>query len=258
MLIQSSNHLYDVEGLLQSTPKSAIYLATRRSVFAERVVIKKYLPTLDDTSIVCLVAKREIEFLQDMCCKIYSSIILARAVPSLVDFSLDGSEVFLVYRWRSGFIHTINDVLLEYPQGVDGQTLVWIWKRVLAQIEYMHNKENITHGNILPEHILLHTRDHGATLLGWSKVNTVKPNDDLRMLAHAMFRLIGGKDNFNRLPPKLASFLEKMCNLELSNYKYKAFNYLQELDDIAVQTYGKNRFHPLDMNDWRGYGVRSV
>lgn len=72
-----------------------------------------------------------------------------------------------VYQWRSGFVHTLAEVMDVHPEGIDGRVGVWMWKRLLEMLHFVH-RAGMVHGAVLPPHVLVHPRDHGATLVGFA------------------------------------------------------------------------------------------
>src|SRR5690606_29130924 len=67
-----------------------------------------------------------------------------------------------------GFVHTFDDVARAHPTGVGAGHAVWLWKRILELLGWVH-ASGWVHGAVLPEHLLVHARDHGVVLVGWSR-----------------------------------------------------------------------------------------
>lgn len=72
-----------------------------------------------------------------------------------------------VFGWKSGFQTTLTGVGDALPDGVPGQALVWLLKRLLELLGFVH-RSGWVHGAVTPDHVLVHPRDHGATLVGWT------------------------------------------------------------------------------------------
>lgn len=66
-------------------------------------------------------------------------------------------------------MHALEDVRRAYPNGVDPRASVWIWKRLLELLGWVH-RAGYTHGAVIPHHLILHAKDHGVVLAGWSSV----------------------------------------------------------------------------------------
>lgn len=62
---------------------------------------------------------------------------------------------------------SIADILRAYPKGIDFRDMIWMLKRLLIAVGYVHS-EGLVHGSIIPAHVLVHPEKHGAFLVGWS------------------------------------------------------------------------------------------
>jgi hypothetical protein len=77
------------------------------------------------------------------------------------------SHAAMVLRSQPGFTATLDDVREAFPGGVDARHAVWIWRRLLELLGWVH-RSGWVHGAVLPQHIVLNTAEHGAMLVGWS------------------------------------------------------------------------------------------
>ncbi len=73
----------------------------------------------------------------------------------------------LVLGYKSGFVHTFDDLAAAHPGGVDPRHAVWLWRRLLELLGWVH-QSGWVHGALLPQHLLVHARDHGVAVVGWS------------------------------------------------------------------------------------------
>jgi predicted RNA-binding Zn-ribbon protein involved in translation (DUF1610 family) len=73
----------------------------------------------------------------------------------------------LVLRHQSGFVHTFDDIVAAHPGGLDPRHAVWLWRRLLELLGWVH-ASGWAHGALLPEHLVVHARDHGVLVVGWS------------------------------------------------------------------------------------------
>lgn len=48
---------------------------------------------------------------------------------------------------------TVEEIKKRIPKGIDGRTVVWMWKRLLVLMEWI-NKSGLTHGALLPHHVM--------------------------------------------------------------------------------------------------------
>ncbi|MEZ4236928.1 MAG: hypothetical protein R3F59_12405 [Myxococcota bacterium] len=72
-----------------------------------------------------------------------------------------------VFGWKSGFVHTLEAVGEAHPLGVPAPVGVWLLKRLLELLGFVH-RAGFVHGAVVPDHVLVHPRDHGAMLVGWT------------------------------------------------------------------------------------------
>jgi hypothetical protein len=183
----------------------------------------------------------------------------------------------VVYRWRSGFIHTLDDVLQQYPRGVEPQTAIWIWKRLLELVGFVHNSGYV-HCGILPRHVILNSRDHGASLVGWSRSchsgehirvfsagcspyyptgvidNYVSASVevDIVMISRCIFAILGGDFNTGEMGVEVPAALSSLIRQTTSDNPggWTAWGLLVELDRLALDIYGTPRYHPFHMPGW--------
>ena len=62
----------------------------------------------------------------------------------------------------SGF-YSAEEIRKLLPAGVDGRTIVWMWKRLLVLMEWI-DKAGIVHGAILPPHVMYYPDNDGRTV----------------------------------------------------------------------------------------------
>lgn len=70
--------------------------------------------------------------------------------------------------------YSLANVLREYPKGIDFRDMVWMFKRTMAGIGFVHS-QNVVHGALLPPHILIDPVDHGAKLIDWCYAVDITP-----------------------------------------------------------------------------------
>ena len=71
--------------------------------------------------------------------------------------------------------HSVEDVHSRYPV-LDFRDAVWIFKRVLVGIGFVH-KQRVVHGAVLPPHIMISPLNHGAKLIDWSYAVDLRETD---------------------------------------------------------------------------------
>ena len=187
-----------------------------------------------------------------------------------------------IFRWASGFRHTFEDVRQAYPQGIDPQASIWVWRRILEMLSFLH-ASGVVHGAILPEHLLVHESEHGIRLVGYGNAGlpgqkwippssenenilprsslswkkTLTPGLDLLMSARCIIYLLGGNPEKAGIPaqvPKpLAAVIRRVAQTDLTRVSdgniSEAWALREKLGQIAKQVYGPSRFLPIEMPD---------
>jgi hypothetical protein len=188
-----------------------------------------------------------------------------------------GGPHVLVMRAASGFVDTFDDVLRAYPRGVDGRHGVWMWRRILELLALVH-RCGWVHGAILPAHILVHARDHGVMLVGWSCATRMgrrealpvvhralshfypeellrgappSPRSDIAMSARCIARVLGGSPD--RPPPEVPAPLRSLlaaCATTSGVPTDDAWELCDRVAAVARDLYGPPRYHALAMPSW--------
>ena len=179
-----------------------------------------------------------------------------------------------IYRWTSGFRHTFEEVLKAYPQGIPPRASIWIWRRILEVLSFIHNS-GIVHGAVLPSHLLIQENDHGIRLVGYGtagrfgeKLRTISPRYesfylkstrsqltpqlDLVMSARCMISILGGNPETGSLPAAIPSRLARLVQqIALSKpdqaASENAWSIREELGAIASEVFGAPQFIPIVM-----------
>jgi serine/threonine protein kinase len=176
--------------------------------------------------------------------------------------------------------YSLAEIMKEYPKGVDYRDAVWMFKRVLAGIGFVHKQKDVVHGALVPTHILVHPTEHGAKIVDWcysvrqakSAANHVKalskpykafyapeildkkpptPQTDLFMVAKCMVALLGGNIATNQMPatvPKQFQAFLGSCLLPAQHRRPDdAWSLHEDLDKLLSQLVGKPKYRPLFM-----------
>lgn len=200
----------------------------------------------------------------------------AAAAPDNLRFEETGARApALVYRWRAGFVHTYEDIAAAYPEGIDARTAVWLWKRSLDGIGWLH-RNGLVYTNATPQHFLVHARDHGVALAGWSRCvpagaplaarsegyrvyypervwagGPFTPADDITMTARCLFCVLGGDVSTGRLPDTVPGPLAELIRAHAlegaSNRVEEAWDLVLKIDAVARAVFGPPKFHPFNM-----------
>ena len=86
---------------------------------------------------------------------------------ALAEGAAGGARSALLLRHPPGFWGSLAEVRRLNPQGVDPRHGVWLWRRMLEVLAFVHDNGRV-HGALAPEHALVHPRDHGVLLIGWA------------------------------------------------------------------------------------------
>lgn len=143
----------------------------------------------------------------------------------------------------------------------DPRDVAWMWRRLLTALGWAH-RAGVTHGAVLPEHVLIHPEDHGLVLVDWcyaghrpkaivkARLSDYPPevlNDrlagpatDIYMATGLMARLIGP-----RMPAPMRRFAAG-CMYDAPRMRPQdAWALLGEFDDLIHQLYGPRKFRPF-------------
>lgn len=267
---------YAVLGQLARGEGSDVYLSRRDGRLSDLVVVKA-LRSLDDVDLLA----REHEVLADLeKSSVKGASHFSRLIPQRVGQGTarlgmrgqGGDQKVAIHRWRSGFVHTFDDVLRAHAGGIAPEASVWIWKRTLEILGWMHHSGWI-HGGVLPPHILVHARDHGVALVGLSRaVPPGKPlpafsstlrayypdavwngapateATDITMSARAVLHILGR--NLLRAPPSVPAPLARLLEEYAQGEGDDAWSVRDRVDAVAKQVFGPPKFVPFGMPGW--------
>ena len=172
--IRSAKHSYQVENLLAAGDIADIFLAT-----------------YDNAQVVLKVARDR----RDSSLLMHESAVLTK-----IHKSLDAHDrwyfptVFETFSFRQPGrgvrtvnvqpymprLFTLKQVREKYPNGVEPKHFAWMFKRVLTTLGATH-RAGYVHGAITPEHVLIHTDNHGARLIDWTMA--VSDQQPLKLIA---------------------------------------------------------------------------
>jgi hypothetical protein len=158
----------------------------------------------------------------------------------------------LVLRHVCGFWGSLDQVRVRHATGVDARHIVWIWRRILQVLDFVH-RHGWSHGDLRPEHLLVHPRDHDILLCGWSRARWNSGNSheqrmisDLRQSAWAMRELLApldqGPEEFGAAPQPLVSLLRGVSD-GASRYKDQTASAIETmLQQAAWESFGTPKF----------------
>jgi len=174
----------------------------------------------------------------------------------------------------------LSAVMAAYPKGIDYRDAVWMFKRCLAGLWYVHRQKLVVHGAVIPPHLLIHPTGHGCKIVDWcyavqdwpAKKNHVKaiskayrayyapeifkknpptPQTDLYMLGKTIVALLGGDVATGRMPdavPKpVRTFISSLVIENQSKRPDDAGKLHEEFDALLESVVGKPKYRPLAM-----------
>jgi serine/threonine protein kinase len=115
-------------------------------------------------------ALRQLQALQSVGAAYFGQRIPQVLSLGAVETGRDGGQAgayALVLRHPTGYWGSLAAVCSRYPQGLDARHSVWMWRRMLEVLGFVH-AQGWCHGDVRPEHALVHSRDHGVRLIGWA------------------------------------------------------------------------------------------
>ena len=178
-----------------------------------------------------------------------------------------------IFRWSSGFNHTFEEVIEVYPQGIPPRASIWVWRRMLETLSFIHNS-GMVHGAVVPSHLLVQDNEHGVKLVGYTAADhpgktlqTISPRYasfypksmrslsaqlDLTMSARCMIAILGGDPNTGALPKAVPSRLARLVQQTAesapgASTKADAWSLREELGAIAREVFGAPQFNPIVM-----------
>ena len=198
----------------------------------------------------------------------------AAALTALADAQHDGSAYFgqrlpqvlacapaevdgatrdvLALRDPPGYWGSLAQVQAHHPDGLrDARHAVWLWRRALEVLAYCH-RAGWTHGDLRPEHWLVHPADHGVLLIGWGRAtHGGAPARDLAQSAWTIRALLAGRgDAAPALPARVPSPLADLLRRASEDSRWiagcDAATLERHLMTAAGQAYGAPQFVPFD------------
>lgn len=175
---------------------------------------------------------------------------LPQAVAVGSSASADGQlREVLVLRHPTGFWGSLADVRLAYGCAIDPRHAVWMWRRVLEVLTYVH-AGGWHHGRLSPEHLLVHPADHGVLIIGWSGASRSRDRGaqarDLVQLAWAMRAMLSNATGepvlSGAIPAPLARLLERASMDPAWCASLGAEGMRQALGGAAKDAFGPARF----------------
>lgn len=180
-----------------------------------------------------------------------------------------------VFRRASGFSHNFDEVIQAYPQGIPPRASIWIWRRILEVLSFIHSC-GMVHGAVVPAHLLVQENDHGVRLVGYglagrtgeslhttskvyrsfypqSKPEHLTAQLDIVMSARSITAILGGDPETASLPAavpaKLADMIQRIALSKDVISGENAWDIREALGQISNEVFGRPQFMPIVMPD---------
>jgi serine/threonine protein kinase len=152
----------------------------------------------------------------------------------------------LVLAHPNGFWGTLADLNARFPQGIDPRHAVWIWRRMLDILRFVH-AQGWAHGDVRPEHALVNPEDHAVRLISWGSAQKGATADDqakdLSRSARIALVLVKGAS----VPAGLADLLNRASQDEAFCRTHSASGLDKLLREEAQKAFGPPAFVPLNI-----------
>ncbi|NNH71604.1 hypothetical protein HLB23_17305 [Nocardia uniformis] len=157
-----------------------------------------------------------------------------------------------------GFV-TLDEIRTAYSQGLDPRDYAWMHRRLLRCLAGAA-LAGWVHTAITPANVLIHPRQHGVVLVGWSFAtrpgrpaaatlgaidyppeirDAVRPQTDIHLAHRLMLTMLG-----EHAPAPLRAFAAGCLQAD-PRRRPEAADLLPEFDDLLERLYGKRRFRPF-------------
>jgi Lipopolysaccharide kinase (Kdo/WaaP) family len=254
-VLRVGSHRYGVLAGLGGGVLSEVFLARRIHPFSGPVTLKL---GRDPASSPSLRHEAEV-LLQLQALGGAGSAYFSQRLPQLVisGSTPDGTgrDVHaLVLRHPAGHWGSLADAARVLGSGLDPRHVVWMWRRVLEVLGYLHDN-GWSHGDLGAEHLLVHPANHGVLIIGWSQAqkNGKAAPRDLMQLAWTMRSLLAGPalDSSGApvlpasVPAPLATLLRAASEDTKWIAQHGAHDMLAQVAQAAREAFGPPRFLPL-------------
>jgi serine/threonine protein kinase len=272
-LVRVAGTLYRPLGRIARGESTDVHLGERACPTTERVILK-VLRARQDAD---LFAREHETLLALSASHAAGTSELSRRISQPVArgvLSSDEAVPVLVMRYLPGYYLTLADVGRAHPQGAPPEAIAWMWRRILEALTWVH-ASGFAHRAIVPPHLLVHPRDHGVMLVGWSSAarigersvaypaeyaDVVPTGDvedpgtrsDLVMAARCMVLAAGGDRETWTVPSRVPRPLAKLLEDGASNRSAAkdAWTLRSAVGVAAEESFGPPRYYPFVMPGW--------
>jgi hypothetical protein len=197
---------------------------------------------------------------------LFGTLVPQPVVRGLVESGPHRGRRAMAFRWATGFVRTLEAVRQAYPQGIDPRISIWMWRRMLELLAFLH-RSGIVHGAVLPPHVLVENGEHGIRLVGYSAAGEsgtpvatscsrfepfyparrLSPRADVTMSARSIAFALGGAGPGDDVPASVPEPLADLIRKVAADGEDDAWDVRETVGKVARVLYGPPRFHPLVM-----------
>jgi len=243
--IRCSGAGYILLELLGTGERSNVYLAKRVAAMPLLATVK-----LSTSSAASIHYAREAEVLRELqtLSPLFPEVVAEGPVEGR------GSQHALVLHHPNGFWGSLADLNERVPEGIDPRHAVWIWRRMLDILRFVH-AQGWSHGDVRPEHALVHPRDHAVRLISWGSAKKGVGADDqakdLLRSARTVLVLVSGNSGTGSVPGGVPAGLARLLTRASQDEAFCRTQAAQGLDDLlraaAREAFGPPSFVPLNI-----------
>jgi serine/threonine protein kinase len=285
IVIESLKHTYTIGDLFTQGDKSDLYACSFMG--PNRKALLKIAQSPADNDLL----ENEAKILGEIFPEAQIEEKFLRHLPRLIDsfkarsLTAPGASTRPLETFRQvnvlelfGGSYSLADVIRAYPAGLDFRDVVWMWKRLLSVLGFIHREKRVIHGAILPTHVLVHPTEHNAKVIDWcyaikmekdARIKALStpyrdfyapeiimhcpagPATDIYMSAKCVLALLGGNVSSNEMPktvPERFQGFVKSCLLKSPTRRPDdAWTLQKELDDLLLTLVGKPKYRALQM-----------
>lgn len=188
----------------------------------------------------------------------------------------DGQKRHVIVFPYSEKFYTFEEVLREYPGGIEARDFAWMFNRLLEGLYFTHKAE-VIHGGILPSNIIIRPDNHGLILTEWAysvrwdgteilkavssnyrswyppevqKKEKPSPALDIYMAAMCGIKLLGGDPSTKTIPDGVPDQIRQFlldCSADTFSRPTDAGALRERFGEILKVLYGKRQFRPFLM-----------
>ena len=222
---------------------------------AQRIGILPYLVTIKLSSAPTAAAHyaREAQVLRELQA---SGGAFSHRFPGVVAVGAveegDNARCALVLRHPNGYWGSLAALSEHFSRGIDPRHAVWIWRRMLEVLSFVH-RYGWSHGDVRPEHALVHPQDHGVLLIGWGSAqkgaDAKERGKDLLRSARVVIVLLSGAGGSGAVPTQVPTELAELLTQASQDEEFCRTQGAEGLDALlraaAKAAFGPPAFVPL-------------